>query len=328
MTLIVERAGFVTTVQDLGRRGHRASGVSLGGALDTNALRVANLLVGNDPACAGLELSMGNVRLRFADDRLVAWCGGVFDVHIGEAVAGSGRAALVRAGEEVLIAARQGRAWLAISGGIDVPPVLGSRSTDLRSGFGGFAGRALRDGDLVRLGTLSCSSNALTKKLWTKRVADWSAPNEWSNTALRHPFLRIIAGPDRDLFEPTALERLVYEPFTVSADSDRMGVRLDGPELQRRIAGDLLSETVAPGTVQVPPNGQPIILLGDCQTIGGYPKIAHVITVDLAAAAQLQAGDTVRFVETDVAGAQRALAERERQLALFRVGLELRTRWS
>lgn len=319
MSVIVTRAGFVTTVQDLGRTGSRASGVSLGGALDPHALRVANLLVGNQPEAAGLELTMGTVRLQFGDDRVIAWCGGSFDVQIAGRDVARGRAAHVRAGEEVSATAKSGRAWLAVSGGIDVPVVLGSRSTDLRSGFGGLEGCALRDGDRLELGAAEGVA---------RRAGIGFAPNEWSNTSPRHPFLRIIPSADRDRFDEATFETLVLASFTVTPDSDRMGVRLEGPELMRSRGGDLLSEAVAPGTIQVPPSGQPIILLGDCQTIGGYPKLAHVITVDLAAAAQVQAGDTVRFVEISLDDAQRLLRERERDLAMFRIGLELAMQWS
>ena len=317
MSVIVTRAGFVTTVQDLGRTGFRASGVSLGGALDLHALRVANLLVGNEPDAAGLEITMGTVRLDLEDDRIVTWCGGSFEVRVSDVEVAAGRAAFVRRGETVSITAKAGRAWLTISGGIDVPVVLGSRSTDLRSGFGGLEGRALRDGDRLDIGALTPRSTALIKKLETTRVSSISAPNEWSHTTLRHPFLRIIAGADRDRFDEASLEMLVLAPFTVTADSDRMGVRLEGAELTRSMHEDLLSEAVAPGAIQVPPSGQPIILLGDCQTIGGYPKIAHVITVD-----------SVRFVEISLADAQRLLRERERDLAFFRAGLDLQLQWS
>jgi antagonist of KipI len=328
MSVTIERAGFGTTVQDLGRTGFRASGVSLGGALDPHGLRVANLLVGNEPGAAALELTLGRVHLRFEDDRLIAWCGGRFEVAVAGTPVAPGRAALVRAGEEMSITAEHGRAWLAFSGGVDVPLVLRSRSTDLRSGFGGADGRALRDGDRLNLGVLSARSVALIKKLEGARFGSILAPNEWSNTSRLHPFLRMISGADRDRFPETTLETLVLSSFSIMPDSDRMGVRLDGPELVRSRDEDLLSEAVAPGTIQVPPSGQPIILLGDCQTIGGYPKIAHVITLDLAAAAQLQAGDTVRFVEISLDDAQRLLRERERDFAMFRTGLDLSMRWS
>ncbi len=255
------RAGFLTSVQDLGRTGLREFGVSLGGSLDTHALRVANLLAGNDEFAAGLEITFGGLRLRFADDRIVVWSGGDFDARIGSTSVAAGHPALVRGGEEFSIEspALGCRAWLAISGGIDVPIVLGSRSGDLKAGFGGVKGR----------------------------------PRFFNN-----------------------------ESFFVSPDSDRMGIRLDGPRLERSEDVDLLSEAVAPGTVQVPPSGKPILLLNDCQTIGGYPKIAHVITVDLPIAAQLCPGDRVRFTEVSIADAHALLLERERNLEQFRRGLE------
>jgi antagonist of KipI len=137
--------------------------------------------------------------------------------------------------------------------------------------------------------------------------------------------LRFIRGVDRNRFNSSTLQRFTSQAFGVSSDSDRMGVRLDGPELKRKEETDLISEAVAPGTIQVPPSGKPILLLGDCQTIGGYPKIAHVITIDLGIAAQLRAGDSVRFLEVSLQDAHRLLLERERDLERFRIGLSLQT---
>jgi antagonist of KipI len=141
--------------------------------------------------------------------------------------------------------------------------------------------------------------------------------------AKRYPVLRSIRGADWERFNSSTLQQFTSEAFSVSADSDRMGVRLGGPELKRRDETDLTSEAVAPGTIQVPPSGKPILLLGDCQTIGGYPKIAHVITVDLAVAAQLRAGDAVRFSEVSLQDAHTLLMERERDLERFRIGVSL-----
>jgi antagonist of KipI len=245
------------------------------------------------------------------------------------------------------------RAWLSISGGIDVPLVLGSRSTDLRGNFGGHQGRSLRDGDVIPLGNpaliltfshgekelplpegegwgegqrLSARKFDSAKLFGNRRISEWSAPAPWATTAHRDRFLRIVRGANWDRFLPHAQASLVTSPFTVTPDSDRMGARLDGPNLERIEAIDLLSEAVAPGTLQVPPNGKPILLLGDCQTIGGYPKIAHVITVDLPIAAQLWPGDAVRFHEVSLTEAQELLREREEAFARFRVGLDLH--WS
>ena len=315
-------------MQDLGRLGFRQFGVSVGGALDSHALRVANLLVGNDESAAGLEITLGGLRLRFVDDRIVAWCGGGFDVRLGSTSVAAGHAALVRSGQELMFnQPKVGcRCWLGISGEIDVPIVLGSRSTDLRTNFGGFDGRALRDGDEIALGKNSKHTQSLVDLLREQRISSWSPPHDWSSPAQREPILRVMRGSDWNRFNDVTIQRFTNEVFIVSPDSDRMGVRLEGIELKRNHDIDLISEAVVPGTIQVPPGGRPIVLLGDCQTIGGYPKIAHVISVDLPTAAQLRLGDRVRFHEISLTEAHQLLAERERDLAEFRVGIKLRMR--
>ncbi len=328
MNLIVTRAGFQTTIQDLGRIGFRQFGVSSGGALDLHALRTANLLTGNDERAAGLEFTQGNIRLRFEDQRVLSWCGGDYEVCVASRSIPPGHSALVLAEDELSISGpRQGcRNWLAVSGGIAVPLVLDSRSTDLRANFGGLDGRALRDGDELLLGEQSDFARSLIDLLNERRVSSWSSQAEWSSTAKTKPVLRIVRGCDWDHFNASMHHALTGEAFTVSPDSDRMGVRLDGPELHRNDDVDLVSEAVAPGTVQVPPGGRPILLLGDCHTIGGYPKIAHVITVDLSIAAQLRPGDTVQFQEISSSEAYRLLFEREQELERFRIGLSLRNK--
>jgi antagonist of KipI len=320
MNAVVTRAGFLTSVQDLGRTGLRQFGVSTSGALDSFGLRVANLLVGNDEGAAGLEITLGGLQLRFEDERIVAWCGGEFDVQIGSRALPAGHVAHLHAGDELKFGLAQigCRCWLAISGGIDVPVVLGSRSTDLRANFGGLEGRTLRDGDQLSLGEFRQSETAAASG-----ISSWAAPHDWASPASRHPSLRFIRGVDWNRFDDVTIQRFTQQEFTVSPDSDRMGVRFDGSELKREVETDLISEAVAPGTIQVPPSGKPILLLGDCQTIGGYPKIAQVITVDLGIAAQLRAGDGVRFFEVSLQDAHRLLLERERDLERFRIGLSL-----
>jgi antagonist of KipI len=193
----------------------------------------------------------------------------------------------------------------------------------LRGNFGGFEGRALRDGDELRLGEKSKAAKSLADSLRPGRVSDWSASAEWTTTAKDEATLRIIRGADWDRFNDVTIQRFTSEAFIVSPDSDRMGTRLEGVELRRREDFDLISEAVVPGTIQIPPNGRPIVLLRDCQTIGGYPKIAHVITMDLSIAAQLRPGDRVRFAECSLADAHRLLLEREREVERFRLGLSL-----
>lgn len=318
--ITVLRAGPLTTVQDLGRSAQRQAGVSVGGALDPHAARVANLLVGNSESAALLEIGPGKTPIRFHDERVIAWCGGEFRLRIGETDLPAGRAALVRPDEELAIdpPARGCRAWLAFSGGIDLPPVLGSRATDLRGEFGGLEGRSLRDGDELPLGISSQPRHSFG------RIACWGAPAEWARTATPDPTLRVTRGLEWPDFTAAAQTAFFRETFKVSTKLDRMAARLEGPELRRRSATELLSTAVVPGTIQVPNDGQPILLLGDCQTIGGYPKIAHVITVDLGIAAQLRPNDSVRFKEVSLVQARELFATRANDLARFRLGLSLR----
>src|ERR1700736_6703537 len=230
MNIDILRSSFLTTVQDLGRMGFREFGVSPGGALDSHALRVANLLVGNKESAAGIEITFGGVQLRFADERVVAWCGGEFDVRIGSTSLPAGHAGFVRAGDVLIFnQPKTGcRSWLGISGGIDVPVVLGSRSTDLRANFGGLESRTLRDGDQVSLGEFRRSETAAASG-----ISSWTAPHDWASPASRHPSLRFIRGVDWNRFNDVTIQRFTEQEFTVSPDSDRMGVRFDGPELKR-----------------------------------------------------------------------------------------------
>jgi antagonist of KipI len=330
--MIVQRAGFLSSVQDLARTGFRQFGVSTSGALDPFALRVANLLVGNDEGAAGLEITLGGLQLRFEDERSVAWCGGEFDVQIGSIgslALPAGHVAHLQRGDELKFGhAHTGcRCWVAMSGGIDAPVILGSRSTDLRANFGGLKGRALCDGDRLSLGEFRRSSTfakaTADKSPLATGISSWAGPHDWVSPAKRYPVLRFIRGVDWSRFDDVTIQRFTSHEFRVSPDSDRMGVRLDGPELKRDKETDLISEAVAPGTIQVPPSGKPILLLGDCQTIGGYPKMAHVITVDLGIAAQLRGGDCVRFSEVSLQDAHTLLIERERDFERFRIGVSL-----
>src|SRR5206468_12669489 len=181
----------------------------------------------------------------------------------------------------------------------------------------------LRAGDVIPLGDQTNGASDVSGLLRKEKISAWSAPANWTSTAQASPVLRFVRGGDWDRFDPSAHQIIGHQIFSLSSDSNRMGARLDGPLLWRKDYADLISEAVVPGTVQVPPNAKPILLLGDCQTIGGYPKIAHVITVDLGIAAQLRAGDGVRFFEVSLQDAYRLLMERERDLERFRVGLSL-----
>jgi antagonist of KipI len=315
MTVSVISAGFQTTVQDCGRTGLRKFGVTPGGALDPISLRLVNLLVGNLECTAGLECVSGRLRLRFHDERILAWSGGEFEVRLGDKLVPVLHCARVSTDIEIL-PQRGGRAWLAISGGINVPEILGSRATDLRAHFGGREGRALRDGNELPLGVESELCARVRDEI-PDHVSDWSAPR----FVARGKLLRIIRGKNWD---DNIGAKLLAQKFRVAMNSDRMGLRLQGEEIASASRRELVSEAVTPGTVQLPPSGAPVVLLQGCQTIGGYPKIAHVITVDLGYAAQLQPLDEVRFELIELEEARQLLRKREREIALFRAGLEAR----
>jgi len=316
MAVSVISAGFQTTLQDCGRIGLRKFGVAPGGALDSFSLRLANLLVGNSGCTAGLECSSGKIRLRFHDERLLAWAGGEFEIRVGDQLVPILHCARVGKEAEVQIVSQRGRAWLAISGGINVPEILGSRSSDLRAHFGGWTRPTLCSGDELPLGPESKLCSRLRNKI-PEHVSDWSGPR----FVCHRRFLRIIRGKNWD---EEIGNKLLSQKFRVGMNSDRMGLRLEDAQITTAGRRELVSEAVAPGTVQLPPSGAPIVLLQGCQTIGGYPKIAHVITVDLACAAQLQPLDEVRFQVIELEQARELLRERERDIALFRVGLEAR----
>jgi len=305
MEVSVIRAGMLTTVQDLGRSGHRAAGVPLSGAMDSFALRVANLLVGNPENTPGIEFTLAGPELLFAEDALVAVGGGNFGTLP------PWQPALVRSGERVKLGgARRGcRGYLAVAGGFRITPVLGSCSTFLRGGFGGWKGRAFRDGDVLEAAGSP------------RRIAGkWRIDERILPPYSAAPEVRVVSGAQADEFG----DGLFSTEFEVSSQSDRMGVRLKGSGLARRMTREAASATVVPGTIQVPPDGQPIVLMADAQTIGGYPQIAHVISVDLPLVAQLRPGDTVRFREVTLAGAHELLLAREHALGMLREGLALK----
>lgn len=288
----VIRAGLLTTVQDLGRQGYRQLGVGQGGALDPMALTVGNRLVGNKANTAGLEITVGSVvRFAFRVSTSIALTGADVSADLDGEPVWHGWRTPVREGQTLTLAApRFGmRTYLAVAGGIDVPSVLGSRSTDLNAGFGGLAGRALRVGDRLPLGSATPPNVRQGVKL-----------PEWDR------FVRAIPGPEYDSFTHQAQEAFWQAEWKVSSQSNRMGYRLLGPALICTNPRELLSHAVLPGTVQVPPNAQPIVLLADAQTSGGYPRIATVIEADLWKLAQVRLGASFRLVPCTLAAARAA----------------------
>jgi antagonist of KipI len=290
--------------------------------MDPLALRLANLLVGNAPAAAVLELTLTGAALRFDADALIAIAGAALSPAIDGAPAPSGHAILTRAGTTLTFGECTAgcRAYLAVAGGVNVPVVLGSRATNVRAHFGGVEGRALRAGDTLPVGVPSRDAAQLMARLG-KAGRPWIADHAGfsreltGTTALDAP-VRLLQGATTHKLSVEGRRALLETSFRVSTRSDRMGYRLEGAALKVALAGDLTSEGVTWGTVQLPPDGQPIILLADRQTTGGYPVIGHVAAVDLSVIAQRKPGDQLRFVATTLAAAQHELLERERTIVI------------
>lgn len=303
----VVKPGLLTTVQDLGRWGFQARGVPVAGPMDPWSHRLANALVGNVASAAALEVTVLGPELEFDDERIVAVAGGAFQTSIDGRGCETNCALRVPAGSRLLVGAssRGARAYLAIAGGIDVAPVLGSRATHVVSAMGG-VGRPLKTGDRLPLGERPRRS--------APRVPT-AAP------VVRLPVgaatARVLPGPQRERFAANALAVLQSAPYTLASESDRMGFRLRGPALTHAGGADIISDATAVGVLQVPASGQPILLMADRQTAGGYPKIATVITADIGLVGQLAPGDAIRFEVCSLAGAMSALIAQERALLAF-----------
>jgi antagonist of KipI len=294
--------GWLTTIQDLGRPGYERYGIPVSGAMDFFALRVANGLVGNPPSAAGLEITLVGPVLAATAPCLVAVTGADLTFQVDGREMPMWMSVFVRRGSVISFGGRRRgcRAYLAVAGGIEVPPVLGSRSTYLPGRFGGWEGRALRAGDRLPIGPVS---GHLPERAG-RRFPPHRLP-AYSDC----PTVRAVPGPQDDHFPPEGLETFFGAEYRVSPTSDRMGYRLEGPPVARRRA-EIISDGVPPGAVQVPPDGQPIVMMADHQTTGGYPKIATVITADRPLLAQCVPGESrIRFAAVDIAEAQRRYRE-------------------
>jgi antagonist of KipI len=303
--------GMLTTVQAFGREGFRHLGVGFGGALDPDAHAIANLLAGNAASAATLEIALAGPTLRFGHPACIALCGAAFDADIdGEPLPPWHRAFVPAGGVLRIGGCRAGaRAWLAVSGGIRAVDLLGSTGTDLRGGFGGVEGRALRAGDRLHVEPSDDAVDAVRIEPWWidphALDADPSAP------------LRVLPGSDAT--DPE--NALSASAWTIAPASDRQGLRLEGDPIALRDPREYISEPITPGTVQSPPGGGPIVLLADAQTHGGYPRIGHVIRADRGRLAQLRAGDRIRFRRCTPAEA--LAASRERAHVLARIALAI-----
>ncbi|HKB89986.1 MAG TPA: biotin-dependent carboxyltransferase family protein [Opitutaceae bacterium] len=327
----VEKAGLLTTVQDLGRSGSQHLGVPVSGAMDEFAHRTANLLVGNQETDATLEITLNGPTLRFERDALISICGGNLSPSIDAQEIPMGRPLVVRRGSRLKFGAvRYGcRSYLAVEGGLKVDCILGSRSTCLRASFGGFSGRALRAGDTLPFDEPSLEIFPdLRKQLrdgkqaWVR--ADWFLAHPIQSVNHETALIHVTAGPQMEWFSEESQKQFIEQTYTISDHSDRMGYRLSGEPITLTKQRDLLSEGVAFGTIQIPADGQPIVLMADHATTGGYPKIANVAAADLPIVAQLAPHRRLKFELIPLSISQKMLVTREHILNQLRLNLAAR----
>ncbi|NJJ41944.1 biotin-dependent carboxyltransferase family protein [Paenibacillus apii] len=311
----VVKPGFFTTVQDLGRRQYQNLGISTSGAMDGLSLRLANLLVGNDEEDAALEATLIGPKLRFAADAVIAITGGDLSPALNGIPVPMWKSIRVRQDDELSFGncVVGCRAYISIAGGIEVPPIMGSRSTYFRGHYGGHEGRALKIGDEIPIG--NCRFNLYD--IEGRRLQPGAIPDYRTDRPIR-----FIPGPQADAFTQESFEWFTSRPYDVTNESDRMGYRLQGQQLEHVNGADIISDFITVGSIQVPAIGQPIILMADCQTTGGYTKIGVVISVDLPYVAQKKPRDQIRFEAVDVTYAQELYAKREKMIS----GLKLLNR--
>ena len=306
MKMTILSPGPLSTVQDEGRFGYMNAGFSPGGAMDVASMKLANILVGNAPGVGVIEMTMMGISARFDCDCVIALTGADMQPQLNEAPMEMYRAAAVHAGDVLTMkTAQQGmRAYLAVAGGFDLPLVMGSVSTNLKCGLGGFQGRKLRAGDELPLN----GSTELSVLGDRKLPAQNHYPEEIS--------LRVLLGPQNDYFTENGIHTFLGSEYTVTDKSDRMGIRLAGDKIENKNGVDIISDGIATGSVQIPASGTPIIMMADRQTTGGYAKIATVISADLKKVAQARPGTRIRF--TRVSEAESVKLRREEEKALQR----------
>jgi antagonist of KipI len=303
--ILVREPGLFTTVQDLGRQGFGPMGVSPSGAADAVSLRVGNRLVGNAEGAAGLEMTLLGGTFAFPDGAVLALAGSDFGATLDGKPAELWTSFEAKPGQMLKLGPTQtgARCYLCVQGGIQVKAFLGSASTHILSGLGGFEGRALRKGDVLTIG--AASRSARERRLSARALKEMQP----------RKVLRVTPGPQDDWF-PEASRRVFYESaYRVAEETNRMGIRLQGASVVKAAEGELTSEGVSLGAVQVPEGGLPIILFVEQQTTGGYPKIANVISADFHSLGQLRPRDEIRFERLDFATARASLIKQENLLA-------------
>lgn len=329
MGIKIIKPGLLSTIQDAGRTAYLDQAVAVSGAMDQFSFRLANLLVGNDENEAVIEFTFGGIEILAQSDLLIAFVGAQESININEMSVPTHRPVFFPAQTVLKIPHQnQGKfSYLAIAGGLDIPLVLGSRSTFLTANFGGFKSRALQKGDeIVISGNLSETSKNLFQKLRGTQVnfTNWSIPTH--QFSYQTHLIRMIKGPEIEWFEDLAIADFVSEPYQIK-DGNRMGVHLSGKLVQRKKSHqqELLSTAVVPGTIQVSGNGALILLMADCQTTGGYPRIGKVIEVDLPKCAQLKPGEHVTFTFITLKEAEKLYLEHSKDFQKLKAAIQFKS---
>ena len=313
MSITIINPGMMTTVQDQGRVGYHQFGVSVSGAMCPRSAILANILVGNEDGEAVLECTMMAPQIRFDSANCIAITGGDLGPTVDGKPIENYRAIRVEAGQTLRFTMPKVgcRAFVAFAGGLDIEPVMGSRSTYMKARIGGVEGRKLQKEDVIRFR----DPRPDLPKLDLRRMAPEFRPRaEYT--------VRVVLGPQDDYFTDEGVKTFLSEVYTVTQEFDRMGCRFEGAVIQHKDGGDIISDGISFGAVQVPASGKPIVMLGDRQTTGGYTKIANVITADFRILAQLKAGDKVRFEKVSINAAQDALIAQRKALKCLRGALD------
>lgn len=313
MSITVLNPGLLTTVQDMGRVGYQQFGVSVSGVMDPRATSIANILVGNEEGEAVLECTMLGPQLRFDAANCIAITGGDLGPTLDGKPIPNYCAVSVEAGQVLRFTGPKTgcRAFIAFAGGLDIPEVMGSRSTYMKAKIGGVEGRKLATDDVIGF---------RAPKTQLKNMKDRNLYPEFVPRSVYT--VRVVMGPQDDAFTEEGIRTFLSETYTVTPEFDRMGCRLEGAVIQHKESGDIISDGIAFGAIQVPSAGKPIIMLADRQTTGGYTKIANVITADFRLIGQLKAGDKVRFEKVSIAHAQDALLTQRAALRLLRKSVD------
>ncbi|QQL51401.1 5-oxoprolinase subunit C family protein [Mucilaginibacter ginkgonis] len=326
MQIRINKPGLLSTVQDLGRFKYLANGVPVSGAMDKLSAAIANIACGNDMNDAVIEFTYADATFTAENDLIVAYCGGGLNFKVEGRVLPTGKPIFIPKGTAITsIPETEGcRTYLAIAGGWDVPVVMGSKSTCLVAGFGGYHGRVIKKGDALKaIGYKSELSEAILIALKGRDIkcANWSIARDMFAPA-DTKLIRVVPGPEFTRFDATSILNFLSLPYTLTPESNRMGYRLAGEKLVSTNKAEMISTAVTPGTIQVANDGSPILLMGDCQTTGGYPRIAQVTAVDLPLCAQLKPGDNIYFKEISRHEAEMLYLERHEELKQLQLAIK------